>query len=234
MTRRLLPLALALPVLALACVEDEDKSEDDTGTNTTDEDCWPYCEETISSIDVTADTALGVTGAAVVDPLPASAEGDIAWAIDAESILSWGVTLGTETLRFVEAEAVYPLCEGDTPSIAADCPDYIAVDGTLALSSADGMLDAALPLTFSLDEYTVSEGAVSFSAAVEEADLGSGFVLADHVDVAAYDEVSMSIYGSISAAGELNATLSVQGTGNDGNVAWAELIDVATMGTGAW
>jgi hypothetical protein len=235
MSRRLLPLVLALPVLALACVEDDDAGKDeDDETNTTDEDCWPYCDETSSSIAPTDDTALGVAGSAVIDPLPPTAEGDIVWASDAESALTWGVTVGAETLRFVEAEAVYPTCEGDTPSIAVECPDYIAVEGTLALSSADGMLDAALPLTFSLDEYSVSEGAVSFSAAVEEADLGSGFSLSDHVDLSAYDEVSMSIYGSVSASGELNATLSAQGTGDDGNVAWAELIDLAVMGDGAW
>lgn len=235
MSRRLLPLALALPVLALACVDDDDAGKDeDDDTNTADEDCWPYCEETSTSISPTDETALGVVGAAVLDPLPASAEGDIVWAVDAESALSWGVTVGTETLRFVEAEAVYPTCEGGSPSIAVECPDFIAVEGTLALSSADGMLDAALPLTFSIDEYSVGDGAVSFSGAVDAADLGGGFVLADHVDVAAYDELSLHLYGSVSAAGQLDATLSAQGTGDDGAVAWAEIIEIAVMGDGAW
>jgi hypothetical protein len=234
MTRRLLPLALALPLLATACIDDEDKSEDDTGTNTTDEDCWPYCDETSTSIAPTDDTALGVPGSAVIDPLPESATGTIVWAADAESELAWGVAVGTETLRFVEAEAVYPSCEGDVPSIGVECPDYIAVEGTLTLTSADGMLDAALPLTFSLDEYSVSEGALSFSAQLEEADLGSGFVLADHVDTSAYDEVSLSVYGTVSSAGALALTLQAQGTGDDGTVAWAELIEVATVGGGAF
>jgi hypothetical protein len=235
MSRRLLPLILALPVFAIACGEDGDAGKDeDDDTSANDEDCWPYCDEISSSIAPTDDTALGVAGSAVTDPLPSSAESDIIWATDAEGALTWGVTVGTETLRYVEAEAVYPTCEGDVPAIGVDCPDYIAVEGSLSLVSSDGMLDASLPLTFSLDEYAVGEGAVSFSAAVEEADLGSGFSLADHVDIGAYDEVSMRLSGSISASGELNATLSAQGTADDGNVAWADLIDVAVMGDGAW
>ncbi len=235
MSHRLLPLFLALPLLAIACVDDDDVGQDeDDDTSSNDEDCWPYCDETSSSIAPTDETALGVAGSAVTDPLPSSAESDIVWATDAEGALAWGVAVGTETLRFVEAEAVYPTCDGGTPAIGVDCPDYIAVDGSLSLVSSDGMLDASLPLTFSLDEYSVSEGAVSFSAAVEEADLGSGFSLADHVDIGAYDEVSMRLNGSISASGELNATLSAQGTAEDGNVAWADLIDVAVIGDGAW
>jgi hypothetical protein len=42
------------------------------------------------------------------------------------------------------------------------------------------------------------------------------------------------MYGSVSAAGALSLTIQAQGTGDDGNVAWAEMIEVATVGGGAF
>lgn len=233
MTRRMLPFLAALPVLAIACGEEQDDAMQDTGSGRADSDCFPYCAETRTDIAPTDDTALGVAGNAVIEPLPESAEADIQWTGGTRSVLSWGVAVSTETLRLVEAEAVYPTCEGGVPTIAVDCPDSIAVEGTLVLSSADGILDAGVPVTFSLYDYAATEGILSFSAPVEASDLGSGFSLSDHVDTAAYDDVSLSLAGTISSGGALVLTLLGQGTGEDGSVAWAERIDIATVGGGA-
>ncbi|MEC8425644.1 MAG: hypothetical protein VX000_17780 [Myxococcota bacterium] len=232
MTRRLLPFLAALPVLAIACGEEDDAMED-TGSGRADSDCFPYCEETHTGIAPTDDTALGVVGGAAIEPLPASAEAEIRWVDGTQSVLSWGVAVGIETLRVVEADAVYPTCEGGVPSIAVDCPDAIAVEGTLSLSAADGMLDAAVPVTFSLYDHAVAEGTLSFSAQLEASELGSGFTLSDHVDTAAYDDVSLSLSGTVSSEGALALTLLAQGTGEDGSVAWADRIDIATVGGGA-
>ena len=234
MTRSLLALTLALPLLTTACAEDEPGPGDGDSQDTND-DCWPYCEETSTSIAPDDETALGVAGSAVTDPLPEDAAATLSWASSGDVGLEWGVAFGVETLRFVEAEAVYPTCEGgDVPSIAVECPDYLAVEGSLTLLAEDGSLDAALPLTFSLDEFSVDSGVVSFSAAVEESDLGAAFTLADHVDTSGYDAVSLHLYGEVAADGGLSMTLNAQGTGNDGNVAWADIVEIATVGGGVF
>jgi hypothetical protein len=230
-------LTLLLPLALAACLDDKDEDDDgDTGGNdAADDDCYPYCEGVEASISTSDETALGVTGAAVVDPLPASAETDIVWSDDVDAALTWGVAVATDTLVFVEQTAVYPECDGDAPSIGVDCPDLLRVTGTLTLESDDGRLALSMALDFELDEYAASEGgAVSFWADLDASDLGSGFVLEDFVDVASYDEVSISLYGWVSASGELNATIGGMGTGDDGDIAWAESIEIASIGGGGW
>jgi len=229
-------LALALPILTTGCGDAEDTGSGSGGSaDTTDEDCWPYCEETASSIAPEDETSLGVSGSAVVDPLPEASSATLAWSNDAETALEWGVAVDAGSLRFVATEAVYPTCEsGDSPAIGVDCPDYVAVEGTLSMTAADGSLDVALPVTFAIDEYSVDLGTVSFSTDVEEAELGAGFVLSEYVDSSAYDALSLHLYGEVSTAGELSMSLQAQGSGSDGNVSWAEVVDIATVGGGVF
>lgn len=233
----LMTLAALLPLALVACLDTKDEDDDgDTGAkeDTVDEDCYPYCDETETSIATTDDTALGVTGAAVVDPLPAEAESDIVWSDSGADSLSWGAVAATETLAFVERTEVYPECEGDVPSIGVECPDLLRVSGSLTLVSSDGRLDAALAVTFEMDEYSVSDGHISFSSDIDASDLGSSFDVEDFVDMSQHDEVSMSVYGYIDSDGDLHATLGATATGDDGNVAWAEFVDIAAMGGGAY
>jgi len=231
-----LTVTLSLALLTTACGEAEDTgSGSGSSADTTDEDCWPHCEETPTSIAPEDETSLGVAGSAVVDPLPGASSATLAWSNDAEAALEWGVAVDAGSLRFVATEAVYPTCEsGDSPAIGVDCPDYVAVEGTLSMTAADGSLDASLPVTFAIDEYSVELGSVSFATDIEAADLGAGFVLSEYVDTSAYDALSLHLYGEVSSAGELSMSLQAQGSGSDGNVSWAEVVDIATVGGGVF
>ena len=89
-------------------------------------------------------------------------------------------------------------------------------------------------MTFAIDEYSVELGSVSFATDIEAADLGAGFVLSEYVDSSAYDALSLHLYGEVSTAGELSMSLQAQGSGSDGNVSWAEVVDIATVGGGVF
>ena len=129
------------------------------------------------------------------DPLPEDAAATLSWACSGDVGLE-GVAFGSR--RSASAEAVYPTCEG------GDVPGIAVVPG---LPRSGGFVNPAgrwfarrrVAADLLLDEFGVDSGVVSFSAAVEESDLGAAFTLADHVDTSGYDAVSLHLYGEVAA-----------------------------------
>ncbi|MEL6343018.1 MAG: hypothetical protein AAFV53_07775, partial [Myxococcota bacterium] len=195
----------------------------------------PYCQDTETLIeDADAVTAIGVSGADLLSMLQESAEGVVRWEEGGDrgvaGTLDWGINPDNATLRFVDSEAVYPEPEPGQaiPAIDVECPDYIAVNGEMFLETEDGILDERLALTFTLNEYDTTW--VNFSLALDPAGFSGSFDLEDYVDVEKYDEVSLSLNGMANASG-LDARLEAQGTADDGEIAYAELLPVAHLYT---
>ena len=223
MTRTLL-LALA-PLALVACPSPDDDAD---GSEEPRDSAMPYCEDTATAL-APEDEALGMTGAAFLESIPAEGLAPVAWADGPSGEVAHATAVDTATLRFVESVEVYPETDGPSPSIAVYCPDYIAVDGTLQLDSDDGRLAEGIDVVLVLDEDQIDSGGISFSAALDPDAMGGTLDLSDFLSPEDYDRVSLSLWGSFQG-GALSGTLSAQGEGTDGEVAFAENIEVAVIG----
>lgn len=215
----------ALPALFLALIACEEVKDTDI-----DNSVWPYCEDAESLINLDEETPIGITGSDLVDSLPQSTTVGIGWSGGSSDVLTWGFSADSDSLRFVSSEAVYPEPEPgqDVPSIAVDCPDYVAVDGIINLQSDDGQLNEAIALTIALNEYDLDDMAANFSIELDPDALGGTLSLSDYLDISAYDSVRIFLYGEI-IGGVLTGELSAQGEGTDGDMAFAENVTLATI-----
>lgn len=223
---RTMTLALAPLTLALTGCPDADDADD--GAEDEPTGAMPYCEDTATAL-APEDEALGTTGAAFLEGVPAEGAAAVQWADGPTGAVAHRVAVDTATLRFVESVEVYPETHGPSPSIAVYCPDYIAVDAVVQLDSDDGRLAEGIDAVLVLDEDQVASGAIAFSAALDPDAMGGTLDLSDFLSPDDYDRVSLSLWASFQD-GALSATLSAQGEGTDGDVAFAENIDVATIG----
>ena len=188
----------------------------------------PYCEETASVAISGDDDALGRTADAFVAALPAEAAASAEWADGSLSGLTLSVVVDEESLRLVSQEVVYPDTDGPVPSIAVDCPTYVAVDASVVISTEDGRLSEALPVSFQREEYMDSEAVALARFALDPDGLSGSLDLADFADTAAYDETSLDMDIIVQEAA-VAGTLSGIGTAEDGDVAFAEFIEVMSF-----
>lgn len=226
MTLRSIPLAATL-ALALACTSSDDTGADnDTGATTADA-ASPYCEDEETAM-APEDEALGTTGAAFLEAVPAESVVEAVWADGAAAEATVTLAVDSASLRSVVSTAVYPETEGPSSAIGVECPDYLALDATVTLATSDGRLDETLSTTLVLDEYSVADSVITFFAELDPAGLTGTLDLDDFADVASYDEVTMSMWATVQG-GVVSGTVSAMGSGTDGNVAFAENIEVLTL-----
>ncbi|HEU4403888.1 MAG TPA: hypothetical protein VFS43_01135 [Polyangiaceae bacterium] len=116
----------------------------------------------------------------------------------------------------------------DGPAVGIVCTDRISVAGVLRLVSAAGGLDTLVPTTFELFRDDQGARPVAFSAGVEATDLGADFDLGSFVETAKYETLRLFVDGEI-REGILSGSLVAQGTGSNGETAWAENIEIVTF-----
>ncbi|MFT4977171.1 MAG: hypothetical protein ACI8S6_003076 [Myxococcota bacterium] len=193
-------------------------------------DAWPYCEDVEFTITVADETALGITGGDLIDAASLSAEGSASWSGGGSSGLLMGFSLDEASLRFVESTEVYPEPEPgqDVPSIAVECPDYVAVDGILSLHTEDGQLDEAITITLAIDEHSVADLRAGFFAELDAEALGGTLVVEDYLSDRDYDAVRLFLSGEL-AGGSFSGALDAQGSGSTGDAVFAENIPIATF-----
>jgi hypothetical protein len=194
---------------------------------------YPYCEEVVTPLTAKSETPLGVGGAEFLATLLDRGSGVATWLVgsgcEVEVEVDVGIDVSTEadarSLRFVESTAVYP---ESGPGIGIICSNYLAVDGTITLKTDDNRLDTVRPTTFLLVADDVRARRVSFTVDFDEVKLGPAFELAEFVDVAGYDEVSLWLSGAFEA-GSFSGQLRGAGTFSDGVIAGATFLDLATF-----
>jgi hypothetical protein len=227
-------LAVVLPLVLLGCGEtsDDDDDDDDDDTDTNETDSGPYCDEVETLLGLSDETGMGFTGGDLLAELPLDAVADVLWADGPISALEWGVTPTVGTLRYVESTEVYPETDGPSNSIGVYCPDYVAVDGILELVSDDGRLNESMPFAFMVTEENADAMVVEFSDELDPDGLNGSFDIADFANPDDYDTLRLFLSGQIQG-GELSGGVSGQGEGSDGNTAWAESIEVASIESSA-
>ncbi|HEU4403898.1 MAG TPA: hypothetical protein VFS43_01185 [Polyangiaceae bacterium] len=211
---------------------DDDEGDDGDGGDDDDtggDPIGPSCDEVETPLDAATRTPLGKTGADLLAALPAEGAGDAAWAPgESESAFTFGITVNEGSLRLVESTEVYPDPGTDGPAVGIVCTDRISVVGVLRLVSAAGGLDTLVPTTFELFRDDQGAWPVAFSAGVEATDLGADFDLGSFVETAKYETLRLFVDGEI-REGILSGSLVAQGTGSNGETAWAENIEIVTF-----
>lgn len=210
-----------IPLLALLALTGcfiNDKDSGDTGLL---DSSGPSCEDTPTAIDLDEATALGVSGQDLLDLAGAVPETELYW-VDGGAVtgLSIGVSYAGEA-RWVISEEVPCTGPGDCPAIAVICDDRLEVDVAVTFATDDGAFDETWAATLSSTDGQTA----TFSAAIDPDALG-GTWTPESLDPDQYDSFSVSASGRFDEGGPSGA-ISAQGTGTDGDVAWAENIEIA-------
>jgi len=228
MVRTLICLA-SLTALS-ACSGGGGGDDDTTGDTGKDGNYnYPYCEETVTDLALDDATELGFAPSALVELADGAHTATMTWADGTHSEATLTVALQT-TARFVDLEPVYPTT-GTVPDIAVICEDYVAIDGTLDLTTDDGRLAESLSLTF----QSATGLEVTARSELDPAGLSGSLVFDDFVRSTDYDERSMWVDALFDATGS-HGRVEGQVTGGDdcqdGDVCtqWAEVVDLGSWG----
>ncbi len=213
---------LMLTLLGLvACGEDEKEENEENEEN--EEIAYPYCEETETPHAADEETLFGFKMEDFIASMPISNTVGFEWLDGSFSCLTGTVSFDSTTVRSVPSTAVYPESDEPTPSIGIACDDYVAIDGTISFSTDDDQISEEHSVTFKFSEYEISEPLIArYSLEVSAL---SGSLDPSNGDASA----RFFIEGKISSA-EFVGSLSMQTSGEDGEVAWAQNEEIGTWG----
>ena len=129
--------------------------------------------------------------------------------------LHYSLQLDPNSGRDVESTYVPASGIGAVPAIDLECNDYVALDGTLSVSTPDGEIseEIAITMTYNIDVES-GEATGSF---YEELPVLSGSFQAENADSSSKYFISGSI-----VSGQFSGSLIMQTSGEDGDIAWAE------------
>ena len=191
-------------------------TQDDTNGGS----AMPYCEDVESPLETDEESPLGVSPAVLFEMLESDYAQTVTWEDGTTACLETTLEVDESSIRFVESTEVYPVPEngGPVPTIAVDCPDFMAVDAVVTLTSTDGRLAESVETVLVLDEYSEDLG-IRFYSDIEE--------LEGTLDASSEDEImGMGVSGLISET--FSGELSMQTTRPMGQMVWAENIVLAT------
>ncbi len=181
----------------------------------------PSCEDSPSTIASDAPTDLGVSGQDLLERAGALTETELYW-VDtaATTALSIALSYGGET-RWVDSTELPCSDPEGCPAIAASCEDRLEVDVTIGFQTADGAFDELWSATLS----SADGRAATFGLAIDPDSLGGDWSPAA-LDPDQYEDFSISAAGRFDEGGP-SGSIRAQGSGSDGEVSWAESIDIA-------
>ncbi len=188
----------------------------------------PYCEETGSVALAGDDDALGLSADAFLAALPAEVTASADWADGSASSLVLSLAVDADSLRLVSQEVVYPDTDGPVPEIAVECPDFVAVDVSVLVSSDEGRLAEAVSGSFERDGFFDAEAVSRAQIALDPDGLAGSLDLSDFAATSLYDETGLDLEIAVEED-VVSGALSGFGSGEDGEVAFAERFEVMTF-----
>lgn len=213
--------AFLLSLAAVGCVAaTPDDGGDPTGNGPGSWACEPVSELVVGADEV---SPAGYSPRAALDAALGEHTAPLAWADGSRSTLTADAALAGDVV-FVDFELVV---EGDGPVPDLACLDTLEIPVTLVVTSADGAFAETRAVRLAADAGGASawldlDGPLSGSF-----DPGA-FVPADR----SYDEVSTGMRLRWEA-GSLGGAVEGQGSAVEGDVAYAELFEIATIGAPA-
>ena len=189
--------------------------------NLVDEASAPSCEDSPAVIAADDPTALGLSGQDLLELAGALTETELYWVDTAgTTALSLALSYGGET-RWVDSTELPCSDPEDCPAIAASCEDRLEVDVTLGFQTADGAFDELWSTTLSSTDGRTA----TFGLTIDPDALGGDWT-PEALDPAQYEDFSISATGRFGDGGP-SGSIWAQGSGSDGEVSWAENIDIA-------
>ncbi len=172
----------------------------------------PYCEETATLVSLEELTELGFSGADLLALAEGSFEQTLTWTEDGSSTaLTVDVVHADGEVRYVASTAVYPDDGGTTIDIGVECEDYVEVDVTIDITTADGEL--AESLETSIASFYGTEVRARESLAPEDI---QGSYEYTGMDPSEYDELDLDLSVELDEAGcSGEMTVTTQGCDDD-------------------
>ena len=183
----------------------------------------PSCDEEETSVAANEETLLGFTPQEAADQMPLSNTVGLEWEDGTIDCLHYSLQLDPDSGRNVDSIYVEPQGLGAVPAIDIQCTDYVAIDGTLSIGTPNGEINEEITITmvYQMDEES---GEANGGFDEEVAALSGSFQPSDADSSSRY-----FIRGSI-VHGQLNGSLTMQTTGENGEMAWAENSFLADWG----
>jgi hypothetical protein len=184
---------------------------------------FPSCDEVESPVSADEETLLGFTPQEVANELPISSTTGLEWEDGSTDCLHYSIQLDADTARNVDVEYAELDTNGPIATIAIECNDYVAIDGLLLMSTPDGEIneEQALTMIYTLDEGT-GEIFSSFTIITN--------TLSGTLDLSNVDESAEFLINGGVSNGQFSGSLTMQTSGTDGEIAWAENTYLAQWG----
>ena len=147
----------------------------------------PTCKATTADVAMDEVTPIGVVPADVTAAVPATEDTVFSYSDGTDSDLALTFTPGT-TARFVDLEPDYP-DTGTTTAIGIICDDYVAIDATFTVTTADGVFAEAL----SAEIQATQAGMPGLRAPLALTAMGGSFDIGDYTDATDWDDASASV-----------------------------------------
>ena len=183
----------------------------------------PRCEEEEFAVESSEETLLGFTPQDAADQMPLSNTVGLEWEDGTVDCLHYSLQLDPDSGRDVESTYVPASGIGAVPAIDLECNDYVALDGTLSVSTPDGEISEEIAITM-IYNIDVESGEATGSF-YDELPVLSGSFQAENADASSKYFISGSI-----VSGQFSGSLIMQTSGEDGDIAWAENAFLADWG----
>ncbi len=200
---------IALPAALVACTGGGDDPTDPSGKDDTGLSEGPHCEATTTELTLDEVSSLGFGAQALVDLASGTHTSTMTW-VDATTTDVTVVATLDGTARFVDEEPVYPTT-GTWSDIGVICEDHVEVDGTLHVTTADGLLDETVQLSFRSGDGLLVEA----RSELDPDALTGTLVFDDFHSETDYDERSMWLSANFDADGTRGEVVGqISGTGD--------------------
>jgi len=117
------------------------------GDKTTEANNFPSCDEVETAVPSDSTTSLGFTPAEVAMSMPLSSTVGLEWADGTVDCLHYSLQLDQDSARDVASTPAEFQGTGPVPTIAVECNDYVAIDGTLMMSTPGGEISQEIDIT---------------------------------------------------------------------------------------
>ena len=169
------------------------------------------CEEEEFAVEANEETSFGFTPQSAADDMPLSSTVGLEWEDGTVDCLHYSLQLDPDSGRDVESTYVPASGIGASPAIDLECNDYVAINGTLSVSTPNEGIseEIAITMTYGID---IESGEVVGSFYEELPGLSGSFQPSN-----ADSDSKYFISGSITD-GQFSGSLTMQNLGGDGDI----------------
>ena len=204
-------------LIGLMACNNTDKDNDDYPSQ------MPSCDEVETPVGATEETAMGFTPQDAADDMPISHTVGIEWEDGSLDCLHYSLQLDPASARNVASTPAPIEGNGPVPAIDVECNDYVAIDGSLSMSTPAGEIDEEIAFTLIYVQDSIS-GEISSGFSVYPSSLNGSYA-PSNADSSSEYQFDVNVENGI-----ISGELSMMNTSVDGDIALAEKFILAEWG----